>query len=503
MSADTERFHKPRLQGFFACPKPHSHYLTEQMNTPMSLVTSGLPRTKKSLGPLLALLAFAQLVIGLDYNIVFVALPIIGQQLGFSPDSLQWVVSAYAVAFGGFLLLGGRAADLFGRRRMFIVGLALYAAGSLLGGLAQDPLVLVIARAIQGLGGAVLAPATLSLVSTSFAEGKPRNTAFSIWAAAGSSGMVMGSLLGGILTGSLGWESVFFVNVPLATLGIVAALMLIPKDTPRTKASAKLDIPGALTSTTGALAIVFALVQVPEFGWISPQVLISGLGGAAIFALFIRLQKKAPNPLVPLRLFRNPNLALGTLLTFVFMGTFGALPYFLTIQFQQVLGMTPLSTGFAFILPSVCVLVGTVIGGRLRTGLGSRNTLLSAFAVGIGATVTLGLTVAGSQSFLAISITLAVLSLAQGVVFTVMFAVATTGTADSEQGVASGIATAGQQVGGAVGLAGLISGTSAIAALESGLQEQMSIAIYLIAGGLLIGVMVALFLEKNSVTQEF
>jgi EmrB/QacA subfamily drug resistance transporter len=483
-------------------PSLPSNYLTELMKKSMSLLTSGRPTTKRSFGPLLALLAFAQLVIGLDYNIVFVALPIIGEQLGFNPDSLQWVVSAYAVAFGGFLLLGGRAADLFGRRRMFIVGLALYAGGSLLGGLAQEPPVLVIARAIQGLGGAVLAPATLSLVSTSFAEGKSRNTAFSIWAAAGSSGMVLGSLLGGILTGSLGWESVFFVNVPLAGLGIVASLMLIPKDKPRTSATAKLDVPGALTSTVGALAIVFALVQVPEFGWTSPQVLIAGFGGAAIFALFIQLQKHAASPLVPLRLFRNRNLSLGTLLTFVFMGTFGALPYFLTIHFQQVIGMTPLSTGFAFILPSVCVLAGTVLGGRMRSGLGSRQTLLGAFAVGIGATVALGLAVAQTQPFLVISIPLAVLSLAQGVVFTVMFAVATTGTADSEQGVASGIATAGQQVGGAVGLAGLIIGTAAIAGLESTLQEQMSIAIYSMAGGLLLGVIVALFLERSSANHE-
>jgi MFS family permease len=179
-------------------------------------------------GAALALLAFAQLIIPLDYNIVYVALPEIGSALGFSAQTLQWVVSAYAVAFGGFLLLGGRAVDLLGPRRIFVLGLVLYAVSSLAGGLATTPLTLVAARAAQGLGGALLFPTTLTLVSTGFAEGRERNRAFAVWGTAGGSGMILGSLLGGVLTDAFGWAAVFFVNVPLAGVAALLALPLVP-----------------------------------------------------------------------------------------------------------------------------------------------------------------------------------------------------------------------------------------------------------------------------------
>jgi EmrB/QacA subfamily drug resistance transporter len=450
---------------------------------------------------LLGLLAFAQLIIALDYNIVFVALPIIGEGLHFTESALQWVVSAYAVAFGGFLLLGGRLADLLGKRRVFLIGLALYGVASLVGGLATDPVILIVARAFQGLGGAFLSPATLSLVTTSFAEGKARNTALSVWAAAGSTGMVLGSLLGGVLTGSLGWESVFFVNVVLAGLAIVAALFLIPKDDrgsgdPRPK----LDFAGAATGTIGVLAIVFALVQAPDAGWSSPLVLISGIGGIVVFLLFITLQRRGKAPLVPLRLFANRNLSLGTWTTFLFMATFGAIPYFLTIYLQQILHFSPLVTGLAFIIPSASVLIGATWGGRLGNRYAPRRVLSVAFAVGCVGTLALAGGFAGNIAPGLLAIPLVVLSVAQGVVFTTMFTVATTGVRAEDQGTASGIATAGQQIGGAVGLALLVVASSALATTGSGtdLHTQVTAATFVLGGALVLGIVVALFLPGRT-----
>jgi MFS family permease len=217
----------------------------------------------------LALLAFAMLIVSLDQYIVVVALPEIGRELAFSAQTLQSVISAYAVASAGFLLLGGRAADLLGRRRVFVAGLALYASASLVGGLAAEPELLLVARAVQGLGGALVFPATLSLVNTTFAEGHERNRAVAVWGGAGAAGLVIGVLLGGVLTQALGWEAVFFVNVPLASSAVLLAFALIPADGRRER-DRSFDLPGALTATAGITLLVFALVQGPKLGWGSP-----------------------------------------------------------------------------------------------------------------------------------------------------------------------------------------------------------------------------------------
>ncbi|MGL5863357.1 MAG: MFS transporter [Phycicoccus sp.] len=410
----------------------------------------------------LALLAFAQLIIALDYNIVFVALPTIADALPFTDAGLQWVVSAYAVVFGGFLMLGGRLADLFGRRRLFVAGMALYAVSSLVGGLATEPWLLVVARAVQGLGGAFLAPATLSLVTTLFAEGRERNRALGAWAAAGSSGMVLGSLLGGVLAGWLGWESVFYVNVPLALGGAVAALRLIPADE-AAGTSRQLDIPGAVTSTAGVLAIVYGMVQAPQIGWGAAGTWVPIAAGAALLAGFVAIERSAPTPLVPLALFGNHELRRGTATTFLFMASFGAIPYFITIYLQEVEGVSAFTTGLVFMLPSACVLLGTVIGGRASNRWSPRTILVAAWIVGALGMVVLTAMMAGEGPLLLGAVPFAILSLAQGVVFTVMFAVSTSTTAAADQGVASGIATSGQQIGGAVGLAVLVAWASATA----------------------------------------
>jgi MFS family permease len=415
-------------------------------NTGMAVT---VPRTTVRLGATLALLAFAQLIISIDYNIVYVALPRIGAGLGLPAHDLQWVVSAYAVAFGGFLLLGGRAADLVGRRRMFVFGLALYALSSVAGGAATSPWVLIAARAAQGIGGAFLFPATLSLVTTTFPEGRERNRALSVWAASGAGGMILGSLLGGILTEVFGWASVFFVNVPLAGGALLLAFRLIAPDPARRRG--RFDLPGALTGTLGATGVVFALVQ--GHGWES----LAGLGiGVTCLVAFVLIERRAPEPLMPPRLFANPNLRAGVAVTFLFMATFGTLLYFLTGYFQNVHHYSALATGLAFLPPMAAGFAGSMTGGRLATRYGIRTTLVTSLAIGAVGTMVTALAMSPDGSYLALLPGLLVLSVCQGVVFTTMFAAAATGVRAHEQGIASGVVSTGQQVGSAVGLAVLV-----------------------------------------------
>src|SRR5882757_2629897 len=263
---------------------------------PMSASVSADRGGHRSLGWSLALLAFAQLIIALDLNIVFVALPEIGAGLGFSEQSLQWVVSAYTVFCGGFLLLGGRAADLLGQRRMFVFALVLYALSSLVGGLAWSPGVIIVARAVQGIGGAFLFPATLSLVNRLFEEGPRRNRALAVWGGAGASGLTLGSLLGGVLTDAFGWSSVFYVNVPLAGIVALAALAVIPRDPPR-HGVRSFDLPGALTVTAGATLLVTVLVQGPEAGWGSTGIVACTALSAVFLAAFALIETRSADPL--------------------------------------------------------------------------------------------------------------------------------------------------------------------------------------------------------------
>jgi EmrB/QacA subfamily drug resistance transporter len=386
---------------------------------------------------------------------VYVALPRIGAGLGFAGQSLQWVISAYAVAFGGFLLLGGRAADLVGRRRMFVFGLFLYAVSSAVGGAAGSSWVLIAARAVQGVGGAFLFPATLSLVVTTFAEGRERNRALSVWAASGASGMILGSLLGGVLTEAFGWAAVFFVNVPLAGGALLLAFRLISPG-PARQVGRGFDLPGAFTGTVGATGVVFALVQGPESGWGTLTVLAALAIGVGCLLAFVVIEARARDALMPLRLFANPNLRAGVAVTFLFMATFGTLLYFLTGYFQNVHGYTALATGLAFLPPMAAGFVGSMTGGRLATRFGIRATLVTSLAIGAVGTVATALAMSPHGTYLGLLPGLLVLSVCQGVVFTTMFAAAATGVSAHEQGIASGIVSTGQQVGSAVGLAVLV-----------------------------------------------
>ena len=448
----------------------------------------------------LVLLAFAMLIVSLDQYIVVVALPEIGRTLGYSPQTLQTVISAYAVASAGFLLLGGRASDLLGRRRVLVSGLTLYAGGSLAGGLAPAPEVLLVARAVQGLGGALVFPATLALINTTFAEGPERNRAVAIWGGTGAAGLVVGVLLGGVLTQALGWEAVFFVNVPLAAVALLLSFALIRADGPR-EVGRKFDLPGAFSATLGVTLLVFALVQGPTLGWGSPAILATALGGLLLLAAFAVIERRGRDPLVPPRLLANRNLATAVAIAFLFWATFGSVLYFLTLYFQNVHGYSALQTGLGFLLPTAVVVAGSTFAGRITTRYGLRPTLIAALALGAIGAVALGLTMSPSGSYAALIPGLILISIGDGVIFTTMFIAAGTGVDDGEQGVASGIASTSTSVGAAVGLALLVvvaaSGTEGLAGepLKAATADGLSTAVLVVAAGIAATALVALNLR--------
>ncbi|MEU7005294.1 MFS transporter [Streptomyces sp. NPDC046332] len=415
--------------------------------------SGGLGRNRET--ATLVLLSFAMLIVSLDQYIVVVALPDIAGDLGYSAQTLQSVISAYAVASAGFLLFGGRAADLLGRRRVLATGLALYAGAAFAGGLATGPEVLLAARAFQGLGGALVFPTTLALINTTFDEGRPRNRALGIWGGAGAAGLVIGVLLGGLLTQLFGWEAVFFVNVALAGPALLLAFVVIPRDGEREKGRT-FDMPGALSISLGVTLIVFALVQGPGSGWLSPVILVSATVGVLLIGAFAVVERRSADPLMPPRLFSNPNLITGLVIAFMFMATFGSVLYFLSLYFQEILDYDALRTGVGFLLPTAVVVAGSTVAGRLVTRFGLRRTLCVALAVGALGAVALGLVIAPDGTYAALAPGLVALGVGDGVVFTTMFIAAATGVPDRQQGIASGIASTGSGVGAAVGLALLV-----------------------------------------------
>lgn len=453
-------------------------------------------------GATLALLAFAQLIIALDLNIVFVALPEIGTSLGFSGQTLQWVVSAYTVFTGGFLLFGGRAADLIGQRRTFIFALWLYALSSVVGGLAQSPEVIIAARAVQGIGGAFLFPATLSLINRLFTEGPERNRALAVWGGAGASGLTLGSLAGGFLTSAFGWPSVFYVNVLLAGIAIIAAFAIIPRD-PKRHVKRSFDLPGALTVTAGATLLVFALVQGPEYGWSSTPIVVSAALAALFLIAFVVIEARSADPLMPLRLFRNRSLVSSMTITFMFMATFGALPYFLTVLLQTVYGFTALQTGLAFLVPSIAIAAGTQIGERLATRFATRSTLVTGMVIGAVGTALMALGTTAESSYLSIAPGLIISGIGQGIVWTAMWIAAASGVHHDEQGVASGMASTTLNVGNAIGMAALIAVANSHVggltgdALKVAVADGIQLAFWLAAAGIVVSLLFAMALPKK------
>jgi EmrB/QacA subfamily drug resistance transporter len=453
--------------------------------------------------PTLALLSFAMLIVSLDQYIVVVALPDIGRDLGYSAQTLQSVISAYAIASSGFLLFGGRAADLFGRRRMLVTGLALYAAASLAGGLATRPDILLAARAVQGLGGALVFPSTLALINTIFPEGPERNRALGIWGGAGAAGLVIGVLLGGVLTRSFGWEAVFFVNVPLAGAALILAFPLIEADRTR-EANRMFDLPGALTVTAAVTSLVFALVQGPDAGWTSPAILIAVTTGLILLGVFTVIERRSRDPLMPPRLLANRLLTTAVAVASLFMATFGSLLYFLSIYFQNIRGYDALETGIAFLLPTTVVVVGSSIAGKMVTRFGLRATLATALIVGAGGAAALALTMTPQASYGSLVPGLIFVSIGDGIVFTAMFIAAATGVTAREQGIASGIVSTGAGIGAVVGLAILVlvanSGIHGFVGegLRVATAAGIGTAVLVIAGAILVTLVISLSIPASA-----
>ena len=451
----------------------------------------------------LALLAFAMLIVSLDQYIVVVALPEIGRDLGYSAQTLQAVISTYAIASAGFLLFGGRAADLLGRRRVLVTGLALYAIASVVGGLATVPLLQLAGRALQGLGGALVFPSTLAIITTTFAEGRERNCALSAWGGAGAAGLVVGVLLGGVLTRGFEWQAVFFVNVPLAGVALVAAFPLIAPDRPGAPGR-RFDLAGTLSVTGAVTLLAFALVQGPDAGWDSPGVVAALVAGTLLAGAFAVIERHSADPLVPHRLPANPSLRLALVVAFLFTATFGSLLYFLSLHFQDVRGYDALATGLAFLLPTAVVVAGSVLAGPLVTRIGVRHTLLGALATGALGACLLGFALTPDGSYAGLVPGLVAVSAGDGMVFTAMYIAAATRVPAPRQGVASGIVTTGSGIGAAAGLAVLVlvanAGTRDLGgdALRVATGDGIRTAVFVIAGGIALTFLLVLASPRRS-----
>ncbi|HVA90124.1 MAG TPA: MFS transporter [Chloroflexota bacterium] len=399
-----------------------------------------------------SLASVAQLMIILDVSIINVALPSIQRGLHYSREDLQWVVNIYVLLFGGFLLLGGRAGDLWGRRRLFMIGMALFTGASLFGGLAQNGGWLVAARAAQGLGGAIISPVAFAIVTSLFPEGAQRNKAVGIYGALAGFGGALGVLLGGILTSSFGWQWVLFVNVPIGIVAIVLSPIFIP-ESHGAGGRESFDLLGALSVTAGLVALVYGVVKAPDKGWTSGTTIGSFILAAVLLAAFLVIETHSPTPLVRLGIFRIRSLAvangLGFLAGLVIFGMF----FFLSLYLQIVLGYSPLKTGFSYLPLALMIIFTAGLASVIVTRIGFK--LILAFGMLLS---TLGLflftriPVSGNY---ATDILPGMLLVAAGLgfVFVPLSIAAVAGVTPSEVGLASGLINASQQVGGAIGLA--------------------------------------------------
>jgi EmrB/QacA subfamily drug resistance transporter len=344
----------------------------------------------------LVLLCSAQFMVILDITVVNIALPSIQADLGFATGDLQWVVTAYTLAFGGLLLLGGRAADLFGRRRVFLAGLALFTAASLGAALAGSAAMLLAARVLQGAGAALLSPAALSFVTTLFAEGAERRRALAAWAAVAASGGAVGVLLGGLLTEVLDWPAIFLVNVPVGIAAAVAALRILPAGAPVVRGG-RIDVPGALLATGGLVALILGLVEAPDAGWASAQTLGLLGTGAALLAGFVAFEARTREPLVRLAVLRRRTTATALVLMLAGMGTVLSTFFFLTLYLQEGLGHSALRTGLEFLPGAILLVIAAHAGGELVARAGAKPVLVSGMALGaLGALLLSGLPEEGS-----------------------------------------------------------------------------------------------------------
>ena len=400
----------------------------------------------------LALLGAAFFMVILDGTIVLVALPSIGADLGFSEQGLQWVLSAYALTFGGLLLLGGRAADLLGRRRLFMTGVLLFTAASLMCGLAWSPAALLAARVVQGAGAAVMTPTALAIIATTFTEGSERNKALGIWGALGGIGATAAWLIGGPLVDGPGWEWIFFINIPLG-LAALALSPLLLRESRAPTARRSYDPGGALTSTGALVLLVYAVVEAPEVGWGEVRTILLVTGSALLLAAFALIESRHRAPLVPLRFLRSRTLV-GANAVMLIMGTLAVgMPFVLTLYAQQVLGYSALKFGVGSVVLAVAVTVGAIVGQAAVLKVGFRPVAAAGMALmGAGSLLFTQVSVGGSY-FGDIFFGLLVFGSGVGLAFVTATVAALAGIAEHESGLASGLSNTALQVGAALGVA--------------------------------------------------
>ncbi|MDH2415481.1 MFS transporter [Nocardioides sp. CER19] len=468
----------------------------------MQATRAGAADTRRWLA--LALLCLVQFMVVLDIAIVNVALPSIQVDLGFAQADLQWVISAYALVFGGFLLLGGRTADMVGRRRVFLIGVVVFTVASLMSGLAWSEPSLIGARAFQGLGAAIITPAALSILSTTFAEGKERNIALGAWGAVGGFGAVAGVLLGGVLTDALSWEWIFFVNVPVGIIGLVLAPFLLNES--RDAQVSSFDVPGAVLVTGGLSSAVYAITQAGEKGWLSAQTL-GVLGGALVLlAAFVVWELRHPEPLMRFGILQTRTVSGANVAGFIMGTALFSMFLMLTLYMQQVLGYSPMKTGVAYLAVAGTAIVWSAVAGQLVTRIGVKPVLVVGMAMLTAGLVYFTQVSVGGSYVSDLLPGFLIIGVGIGFSFVPISIAALAGVRPAEAGLASGLINTSQQIGGALGIAALssiatsrtqdaVTGGSALpVALVDGFQSAF------IAGAIIaaLGVVAALTLIRRN-----
>jgi EmrB/QacA subfamily drug resistance transporter len=450
----------------------------------------------------LVLVCVAQFMVVLDATIVNVALPTIQTHLHFSVASLQWVVNAYGLIFGGFLLLGGRASDLFGRQRLFIIGLAVFTIASLINGLASSSDMLIIGRGAQGLGAALVSPAALSIVTTTFAEGRERTKALGIWSAIAAGGGAVGLVIGGWLTQDFSWRWVFFINLPIGIVTAALALRFIVNSRAEQRPET-VDIAGATTVTAGLLVLVYDIVKAQQYGWTSGRTLGLFVAALALLAAFVVIELRSKAPLIRLGIFRIRSLTAANLsMLFVISGLF-AMFYLASLYVQEILHYKPLTAGFGFVPVTFGIVIGAGLAQPLISRFGARIVPIVGIALAATGLVLLSGISAHGSYFTDLFPGLVVMSIGMGLTFVPVTLIATTNIDASDAGLASGLFNTSQQVGGSLGLAVLSSISASQTASVHGrahpqaLVEGFQLAFLIGAGLMAMGIVVILAMIRG------
>jgi EmrB/QacA subfamily drug resistance transporter len=409
-------------------------------------------RTETNRWLVLVLVCIAQFMVVLDATIVNVALPSIQEDLHFSQGSLQWVINGYTLVFGGFLLLGGRASDLFGRRRLFLIGIVIFSVASLLNGLAQSGSWLIAARALQGLGAALVSPAALSIITTTFAEGEERAKALGVWSAIAAGGAAFGLLLGGILTDLLSWEWIFFVNVPIGIAAFVLSTRYVPESVAPERPDS-VDLPGAVSVTAGLMVLVYAIVKAEDYGWGSARTLALGAVAVALLVAFVFIERRSSAPLIRLDIFKSRNISGANAIMILVAGGMFAFFFLSSLYVQQVLGYSPLQAGLAFLPFALGIVIGAGLAQAATQRIPLRFIAITGLVLSAAGLFVMSLADSDGTYLGNLLPAIVPMSIGMGMTFLPLTLVATSGVSASDAGLASGLFNTSQQVGGALGLA--------------------------------------------------